>query len=167
MGQWMWQHRSGPFQCNKLYSHRHLFHSFTNPSSTTQLDRNTHAKYLAPFLSVDSQDNPEASFPSALTTLQGRGIHFHSHANDKQVINCVQSYHPLFIYHDSLLSSSVARSPEGMHDLFQAVLSCHKLFCPHFYFPSFYSCPALLPPSFQHFFTAVLLEGYLLLSPCA
>lgn len=61
--------------------------------------------------------------------------------------------------------SSVARSPEGMHDLFQAVLSCHKLFCPHFYFPSFYSCPALLPVSLQHFFIAVLLERYLL-SPC-
>lgn len=59
--------------------------------------------------------------------------------------------------------SCVARSPEGMHDLFQAVLSCHKLFCPPFYFPSFYSCPALLPH--QHTFIAILLELYLLLSP--
>lgn len=64
--------------------------------------------------------------------------------------------------------SCVARSPEGMHDLFQAVLSCHKLFCPPFYFPSFYSCPALLPLplSLQHPFIAILLELYLLLSPC-
>lgn len=64
--------------------------------------------------------------------------------------------------------SCVARSPEGMHDLFQAVLSCHKLFCPLFYFPSFYSCPALipLPLLLQHPFTAVSLELYLLLSPC-
>lgn len=55
-----------------------------------------------------------------------------------------------------------------MHDLFQAVLSCHKLFCPLFYFPSFYSCPALIPLLLllQHPFIAVLLELYLLLSPC-
>lgn len=60
--------------------------------------------------------------------------------------------------------SCVARSPEGMHDLFQAVRSCDKLFCPPFYFPSFYSCPALLP--LQHPFIAILLELYLLLSHC-
>lgn len=64
--------------------------------------------------------------------------------------------------------SCVARTSEGMHDLFQAVLGCHKLFCPSFSFPSFYSGLALLPLplSLQHPIIAILLELYLLLSPC-
>lgn len=45
--------------------------------------------------------NPGTGFPSAPTTPQGWDIHFQSRAR-WQVINCVQSHHPLFIYHDSL-----------------------------------------------------------------
>ena len=44
--------------------------------------------------------------------------------------------------------SRVARSPEGMHDLFQAVRSCHKLFCPPlFSIILFMPCPSPSPTS--------------------
>lgn len=57
--------------------------------------------------------------------------------------------------------------PEGIHDLSQAVLSCHKVFHPFLHFPSLYSCPSLPSPSPLAFwvpFIATLLELYLPLS---
>lgn len=155
------------FQCNKLYSHRHLFPSFTNPSSTTQLDRNTHASIWHVFSHLTAKRQSRGQFPQCPDNPTGMGYSFPFPCQWQASYKlCSILPSPCLSTMTVFSGSSVARSPEGMHDLFQAVLNCHKLFCPHFYFPSFYSCPALLPLSLQHFFIAVFLERYLLLSPC-
>lgn len=46
--------------------------------------------------------------------------------------------------------------PEGIHNLSQDVLSCHKVFYPFLYFSSLYSCTSFLLPHLYHFKSLLL-----------
>ena len=68
--------------------------------------------------------------------------------DDKQVVHGIHSHSSLFICPDNSLQLCVAGSPEGIHDLSQAVPSCHQCLCPSFIFLSAASFRCFLSPSF-------------------
>lgn len=81
MGQWIWQHKSMYFNTTSSVFLKRFVLFLYKPFQYHPAGEKYACKYLAPFLSLDSQEKSRGQFLSALTTPQGWDIHFHSHAS--------------------------------------------------------------------------------------